>query len=214
MNFLKTFAVLMCLLVSVSYAQEAQEELETEFRFSGKHYTISYKLEANLQTIRMHGEILSTLIEDMSGFNRVLKLIRKDVPVKLVLFSGGGYLKSYERLPKALKRNCNSEESGCRITTIVPGYAYCASACLNIFMIGDDRIAGKYSRFGFHQGAALPGVLKIPGFAQKTLRKSGVDSEWLANNKELFSSLEITWRYPNHLEGSNMVTGLSEAYEY
>lgn len=210
MNFLKSFAVIMCFLASVSYAQE---ELETEFRFSGKHYSISYKLEANLQTIRMHGEILSTIIEDMSGFNRVLKLIRKDVPVKLVLFSGGGYLKSYERLPKALKRNCNSEESNCRITAIIPTYAYCASACLNIFMVGDERLAGKYSRFGFHQGAAVPGILKIPGFAQKTLRESGVDSEWLKANKDLFKSLDITWRYPLQMEGSNIVTGLSEAWE-
>ena len=98
MSLLKTFAVLLSLLVSVSYAQE---ELETDFRFSGKHYSISYSLEANLQTIRMSGEILSTLVEDMSGFNRVLKLIRKDVPVKLVLFSGGGYLKSYEQIGRA-----------------------------------------------------------------------------------------------------------------
>lgn len=211
MSFCKSFAVMMCLLISVSYAQE---ELETDFRFTGKHYTIIYKHEPNLQTIRMHGEILSTIVEDMSGFNRVLKLIRKNVPVKLVLFSGGGYLKSYERLPKTIKKNCNSEVSGCRVTTIVPTHAYCASACLNIFMIGDERIAGKYSRFGFHQGAALPGVLKIPGFAQKALIKSGVDRIWLENNKELFSSLEISWIYPNRLEGSNIVTGLSEAYEY
>lgn len=211
MRFLKCFAMMTCLLISATYAQD---ELETDFRFKGKHYTIIYKLEPQLQTIRMYGEILSTLVEDMSGFNRVLKLIRKDVPVKLVLFSGGGYLKSYERLPKIIKKNCNSEVSDCRITTIVPGHAYCASACLNIFMIGDERIAGKSSRFGFHQGAAVPGVLKLPGFAQKTLIKSGVDRIWLENNKELFSSLEISWRYPNRLEGSNIVTGLSEAYEY
>jgi ATP-dependent protease ClpP protease subunit len=211
MQILKSIVILFTLIISVSYAQE---ELETEYQYSGRHYSISYKLEENLQTIRMHGEILSTVVEDLKGFYHTIDLIRKDVPIKLVLYSGGGFLKNYEKLPKAMKKKCNSEESDCRITTIVPSYAYCASACLNIFMVGDERISGKSSRFGFHQGAALPGAIKIPGFAQRSLRKSGLDRDWLETHRELFSSLEITWMYPRELEGSNMITGLSEAWEY
>lgn len=209
MQILKSFLILFSLFISVSYA----EELETNYLYAGKHYTISYKLEENLQTIRMHGEILSTYVEDLTGFYRTIELIRKDIPIKLVLFSGGGFLANYEKLPKAMKKKCNSDESNCRITTVVPTYAYCASACLNVFMVGDDRLAGKSSRFGFHQGAALPGVLKLKGFAERSLRKSGLDHDWLKAHPELFATLEITFLYPNQLEGSNMVTGLSEAWE-
>ncbi len=211
MNMLKSLILLFSLLASASYAQEDQE---TDFRFQGKRYSISFKLEENLQTVRLHGEILSGIVEDLSGFKKVIKLIRKDIPIKFVLMSGGGFLNAYKKLPEAMKRACNSETSNCRITTIVPTWAYCASACLNVFMVGDDRIAGKGSRFGFHQGAAMPGVLKIPGFAQKSLRGSGVNAEWLRANNHLFSSLDITFLYPRQLDGSDMVTGLSEAYEY
>jgi hypothetical protein len=209
MQILKSFLILLALVSSLAYAQE----IETNYRYSGKHYSISYKLEEELQTIRLHGEILSTHVEDLKGFYHTIKLIRKDVPIKLVLFSGGGFLANYEKLPKAMKKNCNSEESNCRIKTVVPTYAYCASACLNVFMVGDDRLAGKTSQFGFHQGAALPGVLKLKGFAERSLRKSGVDSHWLDAHPELFSTLEITFLYPRQLEGSNMVTGLSEEWE-
>ncbi len=210
MNMFKSFILLLSLLASVSYAQE---ELETDYRFEGKHYSVNYKLEANLQTIRLHGEILSGIIEDLSGFKKVTTLIRKDIPIKLVLHSGGGFLKAYSRLPWMMKQQCNSETSNCRITTIIPTWAYCASACLNIFMVGDDRLAGKSSRFGFHQAAAMPGVLKLSGFAQRSLKKSGLNPEWLDIHKELFSSLEISWLYPRELDGSNMLTGLSEAWE-
>ncbi len=210
MQILKSLLILLALVSSLSYAQE----LEKDYRYSGKHYTISYKLEENLQTIRLHGEILSTYVEDLSGFYHTIKLLRKDVPIKLVLFSGGGFLKNYEKLPKAMKKNCNSDESNCRITTVVPYYGYCASACLNVFMIGDDRIAGKDSRFGFHQGAVLPGAIKLKGFAERSLRKSGVDTDWLQTKQDMFNSLEMSWLYPREMEGSNMVTGLSEAWEY
>lgn len=209
MQVLKLF-FLFFLVSSYSYAQE----LEEDFRFKGKHYSISYKLEDDVQTIRLHGEILSTVVEDLLGFYKTIKLIRNDVPIKLVLYSGGGFLRVYAKLPKAMKEKCNSENSNCRITTVVPSYSYCASACLNVFMIGDDRVAGKYSRFGFHQGAIIPGALKIKGFAEKSLRKSGVDSNWLEENKEMFNSLEMSWLYPREMEGSNMITALSEAWEY
>lgn len=209
MQILKSCLILIALFSFASYAQE----LEKDYRFSGKHYSISYKLEDSLQTIRLHGEILSTIVENLDGFYHTISLIRKDVPIKLVLFSGGGFLKNYQKLPKAMKKNCNSEESDCRITTVVPTYAYCASACLNVFMVGDERIASKSSRFGFHQGAVIPGALKLKGFAQKTLVKSGVDQDWLKENKELFDSLDITFLYPRQLEGSNMITGFSEAWE-
>lgn len=200
----------MCMVVSLSYAQE---ETEKDYRFAGKHYSISYKLEENLQTIRLHGEILSTIVEDLSGYRHVIHLIRQDIPIKFVIYSGGGFLKNFEKLTKTMKRNCNSEESNCRITSVVPHYAYCASACLNAFMIGDDRISGKFSRFGFHQGAVLPGMIKLKGMAQRTLIKSGVNGNWLEANKELFDSLEISFLYPRQMEGSGMITGFSEAWE-
>ncbi len=210
MQILNKLLVLFFLLTSISYAQDG---LETEYRFNGKKYLIIYKLEENLQTIRLHGQVYSGIVEDLSGYDKVISLIRKDIPIKLVLHSGGGYLKILKKLPAAMKKNCDSETSNCRITTVVPTWAYCASACVHIFMIGDDRLAGKSSRFGFHQGAAIPGVLKIPGLAQRTLRDFGVDAGWIEANKEVFSSLEMSWLYPRSLDGSNILTGLSEAWE-
>lgn len=214
MMFLKSLVLFLCMLVSVSYADDKGDVLETDYRFQGKHYNISYKLENDLQTIRLHGEILSGIVENLRGFKRVAKLIRKDIPIKLVLHSGGGFLEEIKRLEKSIKRNCDSETSDCRVTTIVPGWAYCASACVHLFMVGDERIAGSGSRFGFHQGALIPGAIKIPGYCQRTLGNRGVSKDWLKENKGLFDSLEMSWLYPRQMDGSEIITGLSEKYEY
>lgn len=210
MQILNKLIVLFFLLTSISYAQD---ERETNYRFNGKKYLIIYKLEENLQTIRFHGEIYSGIIEDLSGYDKVISLIRKDVPIKFVLHSGGGYLKVLKKLPAAMKKNCDSETSNCRITTVIPTWAYCASACVHIFMVGDERLAGKSSRFGFHQGAVIPGLIKLPGLAQKTLIDAGVDAGWIEANNKMFSTLDKSWLYPRSLEGSNILTGLSEVWE-
>lgn len=201
--------LLALVLLAVSVNVLAKEANEVDYSFHGKYYSIYYYYEGYRQIIDLQGVVLSGLVEDLEGFHYVKKLLRPNVDIELNLHSGGGFQRLYDSLVKAMKKACDSSVSNCQITTRIAAGRMCASACIPTFMIGDRRIADVSAKFGFHQGAVIPGKMKIPHYAQRSLRKNGVESEWLKNNKQLFSSLEITWLYPAQLDGSNIVTKIS-----
>lgn len=204
---LKKLIALILLIFSLSAF--AKEGLEKEYSFEGKYYSIYYYLGEGKQYIELRGEVLSGLVEDLEGFRHVKKLIRPNVNIELNLHSGGGYFKLFNSFMKAMKKACDSSESDCQITTKVSAGHECASSCIPMFMVGDNRVADVSAQFGFHQGSVIPGKMKIPNYAQGTLRRNGVNNEWLKLNKDLFSSLEITWLLPSKLNGSNIVTKIS-----
>lgn len=177
------------------------------YQFSGKNYSLSYRETSDEQIITLRGQILSGIVEDLTGLNQVRKMIKPGKNILLKLNSGGGFQVKFNQLSKAIKKACypNGEETKqCQITTEVT--SMCASACIPLFMVGDIRQAGRYANFGFHQAAVVPGALKLPGLAQRDLRKNGVNDEWLKANAQLFAGLDITWLRPEELNGSDIVT--------
>lgn len=194
------------LFVSLFFSIGAQAQNNFDYSFTGKNYTITYKLKNTHQEIVLMGVILSGVVEDLTGYKQVQKLLRPNMDIRVVLHSGGGYQKLFNKLSASLKKACNKKETGCEITTIVPSRYRCASACIPFFMTGDVRIAGRNAVFGFHQSAVIPGALKISGKAERDLLNSGVNAQWLEKHKHMFDTLDMTYLYPNQMNGSNIIT--------
>ncbi len=185
------------------------ENLQSNYSFRGRHYQIRYQLLQGYQEITLGGSILSGAVENLEGIKQVRKLLRPNVDIRLVLNSGGGYMVQFNRFFRALKRNCDSATSNCRITSVVPSYNHCASACVPFFMVGDVRRAGRFARFGLHSASVVPGAGRIPRMAQQDLISKGVDADWVNTNKRFFDSLEMSWLAPHQLTGSNIVTEIA-----
>lgn len=194
---MKTIIFLLTLVSFSSFAQS--------YSFSGKRYYISYENRGDVQEIRLEGTVFSSVVEDLSGFKKVQKLLKKGVNVKLSLHSRGGFQMLYNELGDAIKRACNYSND-CRITTYVSSASTCESACIPLFMIGDSRRAGESATFGFHQATVVPGTFKIYGKAETDLYEAGVDKAWLDDRKHMFDSVNLTVLSPEDLEGSNIVT--------
>lgn len=178
-----------------------------DYQFSSKYHTISYSETRDQQVIFLRGNILSGIVDDLSGLKAVRKLIKPGKDIVLNLNSGGGFQVKFNQLSKSIKEACypnGPESKRCEVTTRVT--SICASACIPLFMVGDVREAGRYASFGFHQAAAIPGALKIPGMAQRDLRKNGVNEAWLEANSFMFDSLDMTWLRPENMQGSDIVT--------
>lgn len=199
---MKTLLIILSLFAFNAFGQS--------YNFTGKNYFISYEMKDDVQEIRLEGHVFSGLVEDLTGFKKVQKLLRKNVDVKLVLHSHGGFQKLYNDLSDSIKKACHSGQSGCRITTYVSSSSTCESACIPLFMVGDSRRAGESATFGFHQATVVPGTFKIYGKAQKDLYLAGVDKGWLDENKSMFDSTVLTLLNPYKLEGSNIVTKIVE----
>lgn len=203
---MRYFFILLGTLLALTTMAEAHE---AKYSFKGKKYNISYELKNNTQIIELKGNIYSDLVEDLTGYKRVFNMIKNDMDVVVILNSGGGFLLKFDKLKSRIKYACNSKISNCQVTTIVKDFSICASACIPFFMMGDVRKAAAYSSFGFHQAAIAPGMGKIPGLAQRHLRRSGVNRQWLEEHKFMFDSLNMTWIKPRELGGSNIVTKIT-----
>jgi hypothetical protein len=179
---------------------------DSSYSFSGKRYSISYELKDDVQEIRLDGTVFSSVVEDLTGFKKVQKLLRKGVDVKLILYSHGGLQSLYNDLSESIRNACNSRYSSCRVTTYVSSASTCESACIPLFMVGDLRKAGRQATFGFHQATVIPGSFKIYGKAQNDLYDAGVDKYWLDSHKNMFDSVQLTVMYPDDMDGSNIVT--------
>ena len=193
--------LLATLLLPVSSFAKAES-----YSFSGKRYYVSYQLKGDTQEIRLEGTVYSGLVEDLSGFKKVQKLLRKGVNIKLLLHSRGGYQALYNDLSDAIRNACNSSHFDCTITTYVSSASTCESACIPLFMVGDSRKASRSATFGFHQATVVPGTFKIYGKAQNDLYEAGVDKMWLDERSQMFDTTNLTVLNPDDLEGSNIVT--------
>ena len=177
------------------------------YQFRGVNYTLSYTETTDEQIISLRGQILSGIVEDLTGLNEVRKMIKPGKDILLKLNSGGGFQIKFNQLSKAIKKACypsGEESKQCEITTEVK--TMCASACIPLFMVGDIRQAARFASFGFHQAAVIPGALRIPGMAQRDLRNNGVNADWLKDNAQMFASLNMTWLRPEQMIGSDIVT--------
>jgi|GEM_PF-3968874 len=189
---------LFFLLISISFAQAKP------FQYAGKWYFVSFEKDESKQYIYLEGKFLTSLIEDYRGLDAVISHLSPHLDIEIYLNSDGGFQPLVEDYVKKIKNKC--AQKTCTITTVLRYPNYCASACLILFMAGNKRVATRGARFGFHSAAALPGTFKIPYYAERGLKRSGVNPEWLELNKDLFDSLSITWLKASELVGSNIVT--------
>lgn len=196
----------MKLLAALCFLLSINAFAQSSYSFSGKRYTISYEMKENIQEIRLDGTVFSSVVEDLTGFKKVQKLLRKGVDIKLILYSHGGLQSLYNDLSQSIRNACDSRYSSCRVTTYVSSASTCESACIPLFMVGDSRKAGRSATFGFHQATVIPGSFKIYGKAQNDLYEAGVDKYWLDKNSRMFDTVQLTVLNPEELDGSNIVT--------
>ena len=190
-----------------SYAQAGRDNLKQE-RFEIQYIKNDYSLQIlriNGSLIVGHGESQKTLL------NFIDNNLRSGVDIHIYLRMFGGDLALVNKVFKKIRNKCHTKRySRCEITTEIEMFRHCASACIPLFMVGDKRIAGERTNWGFHQAATLGGYLKIPFMAEYVLRSKGVSQTWLKRNKKLFKGLKMTWLSPNDLSGSRIITHLKK----
>lgn len=132
--------------------------------------------------------------------DRLFQFLDKNKPTVLNLNFGGGFFMPIESFIKELKRKAGKRN----ITTIVTNGQKCSSFCILMMMAGENRVAEKLARFGFHSANIFG--MKAPGQAENFYRKHGVSRNWLKTNKKLFDSKKMTYLYYNSLGESNILT--------
>ena len=166
-----------------------------------KNFSMNLMVFDKYQVLELRGSIL------FGDFNRAMPLLKKIEKNKnLVLNLGGfngGYVYDIAPISKLLKDFCKVGE--CLIETYLGKNQRCSSYCLLLYMIGDSRIAHEESFFGFH--AAWFGPLKSGFVMRFNYKNYGVDEDWLKANRSYFTSkTRMTYKSPNEIEGSNIVT--------
>ena len=78
----------------------------------------------------------------------------RSTPVRLVLDSPGGYARAADRVRQAVLDHGD-------VSTVVPGYNLCASACTAIFAAGHHRAAGANAWFVFHPARVVLGPISF-----------------------------------------------------
>jgi hypothetical protein len=178
------------------------------FQYKKNRYTLDYKRQGHTQELRFKGSLIVASGEKKSELYSVLEnRVLEGLDTRIVLDVFGGDLAVVNRMYDILRSKCHDRGSQqCTITTQVEMFRYCASACIPLFMVGDKRIAAERSSWGFHQAAILGGYVMLPFMSEYVLREKGVNARWLKDNKELFSTLRVTWFEPRELNGSGIVT--------
>jgi hypothetical protein len=78
----------------------------------------------------------------------------RGIRVRLVLDSPGGYARAADRVRQAVLDHGD-------VSTVVPGYNLCASACTAIFAAGHHRAAGENAQFVFHSARVVLGPISF-----------------------------------------------------
>lgn len=136
-------------------------------------------IAADSLVVRLTGPILSPMARDLaaawqaSGDGRARLLIDLDSP--------GGSLVEAEAIIAALA----AIRTEARVDTLVRHGALCASACITVFVQGEDRAAGGASAWLFHGACRDPGS-NVPSLALTEryldiLREAGVDDRFLCD---------------------------------
>lgn len=152
----------------------------------------------------------------LDGISEVISQLPSNTSFTLDLSGNEGGSSYVARQTELLLRekcpfNQNPSGKSCQITTIVNPEENCFSACLNLFMIGDIRLAGIESKFGFHaENHPFFGILEEKTISD--LLRGGVNPEWLKALADhgTFATRELTYFSGADLfeQNSNMVLGI------
>lgn len=187
------FLITLFLTISGAYAQG--------FSLTQTRYKIIYTQSGNTQKMSIKGSLIVSPGESQNSLlNAIRDRLEFGMDLKLVLDVFGGDLAFVNKIYDALKAK-NS-----RIITEVEMFRTCASACIPLFMVGDERVSAERSNWGFHQAATLGGYVMIPFMSEYVLRTKGVNTAWLKKHKKMFQTLKITWLEALELNGSGIIT--------
>jgi ATP-dependent protease ClpP protease subunit len=110
-----------------------------------------YSAEVSLyeNTIEIWGEIDAETLPSIQGqFKKITNKVSEELKLRVLLSSGGGLTGSGLNIHGFLR--WLSDKHKVEVTTIVPQFEDCSSACLSIFAAGDIRLSHQDSEFGFH----------------------------------------------------------------
>ncbi len=196
--------VLLAILLFIIAAQASAQN----FTFTQKRYSLNYTREADKQTLRVKGVIIISDGESQSALLNILKTrIETGLDLQIVLDMFGGDIAVVNKVYDVLKAKCNDRGlKSCDIKTEVEMFRHCASACIPLFMVGDERVAAERTNWGFHQAALIEGFIMIPFMSEYVLKQKGVNAAWLKKKKSMFARLKMTWLEPLEMQGSGIMT--------
>lgn len=173
--------------------QQEEEELIGEPDYSYvdiNYYSISYRRFPQYQVIYFDGEFQP--LTSLKGIYEVQKLLKPRLDVILIINdAGGGFLSWHRKFGKILRNTCTEKKlRTCKVITYV--HTRCDSACLDLYLYGDERYAHPNSEFGFHKPFIFTEYLPIytANALARRYAKFGVSIPWLKNNIHRLFSVE------------------------
>lgn len=171
-------------IAAIAEIQTGQQSGDRDWHCGNKDYSLSYSSRGHQQVIGWDGWIwpLSDKQCLASLFGRLEK--NKNTFV-LIGNSTGGYTRVYRKFFSRLRAAC--PKGNCTITTYVQHS--CASACVEFFMKGDQRLVSPEARFGFHR--EWIGIYKFVMIAIESRRSFaelyeglGADRDWMRDHED------------------------------
>jgi hypothetical protein len=205
---LRMFATIFILAVSLrSFATQLPPG---DYTFKNDHYGIIYQSRETFQRIYIEnedgnsGEIMP-FGNDHVGLDEVEKRLIKGKDVLLVIDNMlGGYDAAYTKLGRALRATCDGRRAApCKVITFV--HSKCGSACVDLYMYGNERVAAPYASFGFHRQWVLAQnftTLSAEQMADRYVALGG-NRQWFMTHLDVFTENQAagTWvTAPNMVE--------------
>lgn len=157
------------------------------------YHSNDYQIEVNqyseFQTIELSGEF--GFLTSMKPAKQALEnLTLGKNTVLIIKNNNGGYLSKFQDFMDQVKSICSASESNssCKLVTYASGK--CNSACIDLFVQGDFRIADDRALFGFHRLWMITPGLSIQSNQQMMDKfvKYGADPDWFKNQTHIFQS--------------------------
>lgn len=188
---------------------------DTTYSYRNNDYEITHRILPDYQQITFNGSVMP--FDSKQGLDTVQERLVKGLDILLVIQqSPGGYEHSFRKLGKALRKACHQKHGPyCQVTAYVEDK--CASACIELFMFGDNRIASRQSRFGFHRKFFLTSNLTVVSSEQMARKyiAHGANADWLMAHLNIFTDDQKygTWVMSTALIEANIVTGIADSFE-
>jgi len=206
---------LVCLFVLVATCLASSAHADMKFSFHKKNRALQLFDYPDRQVINFTGEMMPG--QTTKPMHEMLsKLVPGKDIVVLIGASGGGEAKRFTGFGNALRAACPKES--CKITTYV--HKTCGSACVWLFMYGDERLCSSIATFGFHR--KFVGALGIEIVVQsrddlaKRFISMGADADWMNANIDRLTANQKQGVYvsPAQMMNAKMVTGVDDLFLY
>lgn len=171
-------------------------------------YTVLLQNYGDRQILTIDGNV-DGFYGSLSAYSKALSLIPDGKDIIVQLNSGGGALDNFASMIKLLRR----QNPRSKFIAYVPDGAECTSACINFFLEADVRLSAPNARFGFHSASHSDTGQLLKGVAERRLKKSGINEEFLEflKQKGVFSTRKVTYFTGQELLKHGIVDGVELA---